>query len=303
MFRKCYISSPRDVNTRPIIDFLVIKGIIANDFYSNRFDSNIWSSVDNDIIKSDFLIAVLSSSSESNLNVLYEIGLARGAKKPVLILFTGVGPIPYFLKGFYYTKVDLNDIDTLSYVIDNFLNNQANITSYQFSKMKSQKRLVGSMPSRNNKILKLSQKLDLIRNNINEVNFNEFIIEIFKNERVIVESAHGPFEKADMSIWVDSLESTFGNPILIELKVGSLTNDFLKHSEIQLRNALIDSNLQSGILIYLDSERRQFDQSEFKLPLVLRFEIFKLIESLSKEPLESVLLKARNKIAHGGLTE
>ena len=135
------------------------------------------------------------------------------------------------------------------------------------------------------------------------IEFSHFLEEFFENQGFVVESSNVPDIAADMSIWIDSLEQTLGNPILVEAKCGKLSETLLEQSERQLRGALRKSNLRSGMLIYLDSSRKHFRPSKFALPLVIRFEISDLIEKITKEPLDCVLLNERNKIAHGGIVE
>jgi nucleoside 2-deoxyribosyltransferase len=295
--KKCFVSAPAEVNTSPIIEILKKRGISTNDFYSLGAGSPILSSVEDEIKACDFLLAVLSPQ-KCNPNVTFEIGLAKGAKKPILLIATDEGPVPYFLKNNAYFKWDFGSADVLSSVIDLFIQKQRIVTNQRIPHSKE-----AIIPSTKN-ITELINKLQQLEFNApppaRGVEFNDLLEQMFRKLGIVVESAHGPDIGADMSIWIDSLESTLGNPLLIEWKIGKLSGEVLDRSERQLRDALIKSNLRSGILIYLDKDRRQFNQSEFRLPLVIRFEATSLLNLLCTESLESVLLKERNKIAHGG---
>ena len=58
------------------------KGIQAKDAFSLAYPDAIVPSVEREIRNSDFMVAILSSKHSSS-NVYYEIGFARGLRKPI----------------------------------------------------------------------------------------------------------------------------------------------------------------------------------------------------------------------------
>lgn len=298
-FTKCFISAPVDVNTSAIMDLLRSKGVSVSDFYSLGVVSDS-TSVESEISKADFVVAILTSYS-SNQNVFYELGLAKGFKKPIFLIVTDESSIPYFLKENVYLKANLTDSSILSFHLDQFLLKQKSLSrKWVDTQTPYHKR----PPLQNKKyFLQLESKLASLIAECSGIEFSNFLEDFLRNQGFVVESSQGPKLGADMSIWVDSLEKTLGNPILIETKCGKLSERRLELSEMQLREILNKSNLRSGILVYLDKDSRQFQPSKFTIPLVIRFEISDLIRKLTKEPLDCVLLKERNKIAHGGIVE
>ena len=294
-FARCFITAPADLNTSTIINLFKKKGISASDFYSLGVSSTS-TSVESEIIRANFVVAILSSLY-SNQNVLYELGLARGLKKPILIIAIDDCPIPYFLKGNVYLRANLMDSDILSFKIDQFLLKQKNASKKSI--VTENPSLKGTPKHTKQYLLHIKNKLKSLSPEATGNEFSNFLGEFFRNQGFVVESSGGSDIGADMSIWVDSLEKTLGNPILVETKYGLISEVRLRQSEMQLREFLAKSNLRSGILVYLDKSGRDFGSSKFTFPLVIRFEVFDLIEKLTKEPLDSLLLKERNKIAHG----
>lgn len=290
VFSSCFISAPANINTSPIISLLKSKGICAYDSYSLG-PGNLANSVEKDIASSHFLVAIFSRKSPSD-NVLYEIGFARGAKKPVFLILQDEGAVPYFLRDNVYVRTELDNSDLISYYLDQFLSKHGEGIG--------QRPHYVEKPSPKKEILSIGKLLSGIRANGREIDFLNLVKSLFASQGYVVESSQGLDQRADMSIWVDSLDSTLGNPILVELKMGKLSEAFLKRSEEQLRNYLFKTNTRSGLLIYFDKQGRQFNPSQFKLPLVIRLEINDLIEKLVENSLDRVLLAERNRVAHGG---
>lgn len=69
---------------------------------------------------SDFIIADLS---ESNPNVVFELGVAHGLRKPFVILVSteGEGKIPSDLSGYQYITYDPHDPSELEYRLERFV--------------------------------------------------------------------------------------------------------------------------------------------------------------------------------------
>lgn len=291
-FSKCFISAPAGLNIDALISLLESKGVLAFDAYMVWHD-DIPSSVEEEIENSDFLVAAFSPNMP-NANVLYEIGFARGAKKPIFLVVQDEGTIPRFLKDTVYVRASLDNRQLISFYMDKFL-----------SKYKKgvKKRIARSKESRARKLDRsyLEEQLRSIREQGTEMDFLSFVRDLFRSQGFVVDTSHEISEKgADMSIWVDSLESSFGNPILVEFKMGNLSEPLLERAEAQMRRYLDKTNVRSGLLIYFDRRRHRFNRSKLRVPLVIRLDIYDLVEKLAKHPIDRVLLHERNRVAHGG---
>jgi hypothetical protein len=103
----------------------------------------------------------------------------------------------------------------------------------------------------------------------------------------------------DYAIWNDNLTFALGNPLLIEIKAGSLTPHIIHTTENRLKHYLAKTNAKSGILLYLDRNGRRFQENYSVDPLILRYDLEDFIEALSKSTFENVVLSKRNEMIHG----
>ena len=290
-FRKCFIAAPAGLNVDTLISLLESKGIIAFDAYTMWRDK-IPPSVEEEIEDSDFLVAVFSPKTP-NANVLYEIGFARGAKKPIFLVVQDEGAIPKFLKDAVYFRASLDDRQLISFYLDQFLSKYKKVVRERIPRLRKASMKIERAY--------LEERLKDIKEQGTEMDFLLLVEDLFRSQGFVVDTSHGMEEKgADISIWADSLESSFGNPILIELKMGNLSETFLERAEAQMRRYLSKTNTRSGLLIYFDRKGRHFNRSKLQLPLVIRLDIYDLIQRLAEHSIDRVLLHERNRVAHGG---
>jgi nucleoside 2-deoxyribosyltransferase len=288
---RCFISASADVNTQVLISLLKSKGVCSIDAYTVS-RHHISPSVEDEIESSDFLLAVFSPKTP-NPNVLYEIGFAKGAKKPIFLIVQDEGAIPQFLTETVYVRSSLGDRQLISFYLDQFLSKQEESVK--------KVTLWTKKPSLKLDKANLEKQLESIREQGAWMTFLQLVKDLFESQGFIVDASNSMMDKgADMSIWVDSLESSFGNPILVELKMGNLSERVLKTAEEQMRSYLNKTNARSGLLIYFDRRGRRFCQSKLQLPLVIRLSISDLIEKSAERPIDRVLLRERNRVAHGG---
>jgi hypothetical protein len=288
---KCFISASADVNTQALISLLKSKGIHSIDVYTVS-RHHISPSVEEEIESSDFLLAVFSPRIP-NPNVLYEIGFAKGAKKPIFLIVQDEGAIPQFLTETVYVRSSLDDRGLISFYLDQFLSKRKE----SGKKVTRWTKRPSLRPDRAN----LEKRLEIIREQGTGRAFLQLVKDLFESQGFVVDASDSMIDTGvDMSIWVDSLDSSFGNPILVELKMGNLSEPALERAEEQMRSYLHKTNARSGLLIYFDRRGRRFHQSKLQTPLVLRLSISDLIEKSAERPVDRVLLRERNRVAHGG---
>ncbi|MEH7148814.1 hypothetical protein, partial [Priestia megaterium] len=107
----------------------------------------------------------------------------------------------------------------------------------------------------------------------------------------------------DFVLWLDELDEVnqlFGNILLIEMKIGSLTKEVIDAGERQLQQYLENTNNKVGLLLYFDREGKRFKLGGSLNPLIIRMDIEDFIFEVNKKKnLVNVILDCRNKIAHG----
>jgi hypothetical protein len=103
----------------------------------------------------------------------------------------------------------------------------------------------------------------------------------------------------DLALWIDETQSILGNPILVEIKAGRLSQSKIDMTFHRVSNYLLSTGLQLGLLVYLDTEGRTFKVQSIRLPLVICLSFAQLVDELRSGTLPSTLLDIRNKAAHG----
>jgi hypothetical protein len=102
-----------------------------------------------------------------------------------------------------------------------------------------------------------------------------------------------------MVIWIDSLEKTIGNPILVEWKMGRIAEQRLIQTELKLLDCLNKAKSPLALLVYFDFDGRQFPSSKYKFANIIRLDIHSLINRAAKHDIDRLILEERNRIAHG----
>ncbi len=90
----CYISTPADFELTKLESVLDSQNIEHHSFYDFSIGNSFSDLIRRKIRDSDFVIAVLQTD---NANVLFELGVAEGLKKPSFILVDKDFKVPFFL--------------------------------------------------------------------------------------------------------------------------------------------------------------------------------------------------------------
>ena len=290
--KRCFVSASADLDIKPLLELLKEKGIDAHDAFSISYTGPMQPLLEREINNSDFVIAVLSLKAPRP-NVYYEIGFARAAKKPIFVIIQDEGLVPALLKDFVYVRAAVNDLQTIDYVLSQFL------SKHKYRTRRPPKTFESPKAKPNLKILE-SDLRGMLRQGM-EIDIISLVANLLKSEGVVLSMSHGPRDTvSDMSLWINSIESTIGNPILVEVKTGILSDSTLERAEQQLRRSIQTTNASAGLLVYADRRGRRFKPSKLRLPLVIRLELRDLVERLSKYPIDYILLSERNRIAHSG---
>lgn len=290
--KRCFISASADLDINPLLGLLKEKGIDAHDAFSISYTDTMQPLLEKEINNSDFMIAVVSLRAPKP-NVFYEIGFARAAKKQIFVIIQDEGLVPALLKDLVYVRAAVNDLQAIDYVLTQFL-------SKHKYRIRKRSKIVESPKAKPNLKILESDLEGMLRQGMG-MDIISLVANLLKSEGVVLSLSHGPRDKgSDMSLWINSLESSIGNPILVEVKIGSLSHSTLERAEQQLRRYIQTTNASAGLLVYADRRGRRFKPSKLKLPLVIRLELRDLVERLSKHPIDYILLSERNRIAHSG---
>lgn len=233
-----------------------------------------------------------------------EIGFAKALKKPIFIIIQDEGLIPSFIDDLVYVRTSKDNLENISYTLDKFLKaikqNKQKLAKKEKTKDIKKENYTHTYAYTK----KIDEEIKEIKNNIDEIkeiNQNkiiEFFSTVFKEQGIISNTQIYKNSYADMSLWIDALEFSIGNPILVEVKFGKISQKSLNNAENILRNNVLESNARAGLLIYNDYKKRHFKRLHTQLPLIFRFEFSDLLNELKKKPLYAIILSERNKMAH-----
>lgn len=293
---KCFISYSYNTDISVIKRVLEDKNIsFISPIESLEYGNAVLQAINRQIKDCDFVVAVLDGST----NVAFEIGLAMGVKKPVFAISLDNKKKPIFLEGLIYTIAEPTNYEKINYSFEIFYNNlpkrKEKITSSILGpKSKTKKEFKGKLLEEGfvNSITNLDK--------ISGFEFEELIATVLKKLDLEIFTQNKTKEKdfyADFSLWLDDLNSTIGNPIIIEAK--STSNQHRINQAIEnLSFYLTKYNAKVALLIYNNPNNVIFEIKTNYSPLVIGISIQELIQQLTEKTLSEVIINLRNVAVH-----
>lgn len=290
----CFISSSTELRNSfhsNIRNILIRNNVKPIDIYDIPSGVNVISELEDKIKKCDLFLAIIINLSP---NIFYEIGIAKALNKPIfLVISKELSIYPSFLMEFLYVKANpSDDDDIIEFPLKQFIKN---LPKQKKKKPKFEKEI-------NKKIIlpnSWDRDLAYLRTNGNAKDLENYMGDILTSLRTtlkVVEQDKG----VDFAIWLDEADPVFGNPILIEVKYGNITNEILDMGEQQILNYLFKTNGKAGLLLYLDKNGKRFPLGTSLNPLVIRMDLEDFLSEVdSKKSLVNVILNFRNNMAHG----
>ncbi len=282
MNKTCFVIAPININ----LDTL--KEYFKNDFNISIEDiTNVSSylNIANEIIKkikaSDFVCAILIGDKLENVYI--EIGITIGNDKPLFIITDNTSKIPEQLKNKVYAFSDSLDIEKIKYPFKVFY-----------------KKIIEKQSKKSQQGDRKEISSDLVLFYKSELELTHRIEQIFSTDpNISIEAMDNRIDKEaryDFTVWSDKLSESFGNPIIIELKITNSKKTLLKTIN-QLKNYLIRYSLNLGLIIY--SGRKHEIKLDFEAPLIFIFEINELEKALNQnKSITDLIIKKRNEMVH-----
>lgn len=287
---RCFISAPYGENLSPIIDVLKeydIEIISPLDF---KYQSvTLFEQIKKEIRKSDFIIAVIPNDYK-NENIYFELGIAVGLGKKVVLFVPPNISIPLDIKSFLTVRSEIQNREAFRFILD-----QIKDISFKPTKIKKSIKKIGSPLG--GKVNYYLDKIEYPKSKYKEYELVEIVRQILNDSGINVLSQSKELESyADLAIWADNLDSYLGNPILIEIK-----NKISNYDKIyfQIKNFIAKSNSRSAIIIHFDKAPAPKDFLLNKDPSIYFLNIFELLNELRDNSFEEIIIQRRNKRVHG----
>jgi hypothetical protein len=281
-FKSCFISAPFGVDTSVLRQLLDERSIRWHDQTDLRAGGSWLDAVDTAMTRSDFVCVVLPSERHRE-NILFELGIAYARRKPILAFLGASQSLPSDILGLTYFRVDSANREAVRSALDAFL---AHATPTNPVTMRSKRRAKPkpySLPSASATGFELEQRTaELLR----EAGF------------IVSDPSASRDQGADFAVWIDEVQYSLGNPLLVEVKAGDLSNTSLEEAASQLRTYVAKTHGRCGLLVYWDRQSREFPDVSVDWPLVLRLSGQRLAHLASQGLLAQELVRLRNDAVH-----
>lgn len=262
------------------------KGIRWHDQTKVRAGGSWLDAVDTAMIRSDFVCAVLPTERHYE-NIMFELGIAYARRKPILAFLGSSVPLPSDIVGLIYFRADSVNREAVRSALDAFLAHARPTPSVK-PLVKASKRKSKSMP----------YTLPLPSATAQE--FEQRTAELLRSAGFIVsEPSESRDQGADFAVWIDELQNSLGNPVLVQVKVGEFSGARLEEAASQLRHYVAKTHGRCGLLVYWDRQSREFPAVSVDWPLIFRFSGHTLARLASQGLLAQQLVRLRNDAAHG----
>ncbi|HWM23403.1 MAG TPA: hypothetical protein VNP98_01150 [Chthoniobacterales bacterium] len=293
--KNCFISAPVQADTSNLRHALESRGIRWRDAVTAESSDSILRTISDAITDADFVCVVLPSGKTSP-NLYFEMGLATGLSKPLLIFAADEAGIPISSPSVTYSRAGIEDTKTVNFYLDAFLKHggvgdkakgRRNIRRSKAKKMDVSWARHDLKASRSLPPASRGKALENI------------VARLFQQTGAVVSQRHSKTDGADMAVWIDELESTIGNPLIVEVKTGTLRRDRLLELERQLQSFFPKVHARAALVIYDEIGNIKITPPHVSWPLIFWFSVQQLIRFVQEGRLAEEVRSERNRLAHG----
>jgi hypothetical protein len=291
-----FISHSAAQNIEPLLSLLKSENIKSHDSFDLAAGHDIAEGILSSISRSDAVIAVLSNDL-GFANVSFEIGYATALRKPMLLLLNPAASMPGFAYNMRHIVSDITDSEVLKIGIKRFLEEA---TKRSPSRRKDNQPKTTMNPNENT-IRNLANRIAQDRATIDARTAEEIVANLLRAAAVtLVEEQSGSRDRGvDFAVWSDALQTSLGNPILIEVKAGNLDHARLQNAYERLVSQVLGSEARFGVLLYLDHSGRRFKRPANWVPSVLALDVEDFAHELLSKSFANALMEKRNSLVHG----
>jgi hypothetical protein len=290
---KIFISHSANTPVSALLSLLREEDAIIRGSFELAPAPNPMESIHAEIHSADAVIVVLESDAS---NVLFELGIAFGLRKPTLVLVKPGDSVPPFAAFTRYLTYTGSVTEILKLGVEGFLGTlRPHKTTRRPERQKQRVSL--AQPSR---LLTLSEEIKRLRAQPQEQQLHALVHSVLTSAGVtsVQDDAGSRDRGVDFVVWSDSLRGSFGNPLLIEVK-GYLEGVQFQSAYLRLTKLVSESNSAAGILLYLKRPGQSFERPLGWNPLVLWFDIEEFTAELLHRNFAEILVERRNLMVHG----
>jgi hypothetical protein len=247
-------------------------------------------SIQDQISRADIVIAVVEGTNRDR-PVLFELGLARGLGKRTVVIAPPRVNLPSELTGIPTIRLDPRRREGLVRALQRAMD--LPVKTGTLSDLTFPSRPLGSSAE-----LYLQRFQQLISSAYGAADLQKLLAEALTATGAVVELSErsDADDRPDLILWHNDLESTLGNPILVEIKVNM--PDPVAASR-QLARYMAETGTNWGLLLFAAGSPSSTSITKSLASGVLPIAIGQLLTDLIYETLPQVITRERNRVMHG----
>jgi hypothetical protein len=260
--------------------------------------------------RADFVCGILLHMRSSQ-NVLFELGIAVGCKRPIFVVAESADLIPFSLSSYPHVLGAMRDHDVVRFHLSVFLKNlrstarrakNVHLTAspIEISPTAGTARLKSSPPQ-----VEVAHGLEIVRRELDQatsaVQLTRAVAQAFEvfGARVVAEVEIGDGARPDVVAWLNEPASDLGAALLVETQATIRDARRTEESVDQVARYMLAAGIRTGLLLALDAD------DEIKVRIVPAGYVFitspnTLLALLSRGQLTKGLTEARNRFVHSG---
>jgi nucleoside 2-deoxyribosyltransferase len=287
-----FISAPFTIDTSPLVHAVEKRGLEAIRINELGAGMRISDLLRQSMGRADYVIAVIGNTP--NANVWYELGMASGLGKPVLLLASHDGAIPVAATGLTYLKADADNQKAIEFGLDQLLAAPKASAAVQ-SAPDRETHAIGAAADRLLAMLENSRETS----NVRESQIIDIISMAIKESGVSTlskESSGDARRIADIAVWSSDFEPWIGNPLIIEVKTTLHGRNAFEKAIKQVSQMVDETRSRCGLLLYVAAKPIVLYGASYD-PRVVVMSVEDFIGGLRDAGLGDLLLRTRNEIS------
>jgi len=275
-----------------VLDGMGIEGAYHDELASHEISREVLSAIE----AADFICAV-TGAQPADAQVAFELGLALGLGKPVLLLTKTGSDIGYDLAGrIQVVRTKSGHIDEVRRDVSRFVKHvrlKPTKDSNDETSLNQQGQLQGELSH-----LRGIKDVALRRRSLTGL-----VAEAFEQQgaEVLREGGVGRAAEYDLLVWSDPLVSELGGPIIVECKyyaggTGSVLVN-ARHAFNQLASFVESSSAKVALLVYDHDRPNHLTLTEYETPQALAFSIDDFVMAIEAGHLADEIRRKRARAA------
>lgn len=293
-----YVIAPLGSQTQHVMVALRDMGVLPWDRYSFQQGDSVSASFVDRMDKVDFVVARLATASPQ---MLYEVGVAIGAKKPIAMICSPQVQLPASLAGTVTLRTTGGESGFAVFAfLARFVEDLRALGAKTPQGPQKSKEQPGHLGK--GSLATYLRRVQKLRKEGSPAGLEALVMDLLRKATgtiVQAEGSTGPDSGVDAMLWNDALDPTLGNPVLVSVKWGPLHRQSAQLLGSHLKAQLRATQARTALLIYLDPTGWRLPTTQLRDPHILHFDMEDLLRDLKDSSFEEVLLAARNRIAHG----